>query len=73
MKKGFSFTLIAMLIVLSVVLGVLYLSNNQEKSRKIEALTAELDDRDRMIQDLNEDTAGLSSVSLFDFLFARVP
>ncbi len=57
MKKGFSFTLIAMLIVLSVVLGVLYLSNNQEKSRKIEVLSAELADREKMIQDLDENSA----------------
>ena len=43
MKRGFHYTLIAMLAVLALVFCILYITNNLDKNRKIELLSADID------------------------------
>ena len=44
MKKGFAVTIIAMLLVMCVAFGVLYVTSDQQKSRRIVSLSNEAND-----------------------------
>ena len=55
MKRGFLFTLTAMLAVLAVVFCILYISGNQDKDRKIDSLSANIDTLSQNVRNLESD------------------
>ena len=57
MKRGFHYILIAMLSVLALVFCILYITNNQDKNRKIEMLSA---DAELQVQNMKELDSRLS-------------
>ena len=71
MKKGLAYSIISILAVAAIALGVLYFTNNNEKSNqialldadittkegKIEGLIADIDDKENQIKELSADNA----------------
>ena len=57
MKKGTAITVISILTALAVAFGALYVTNNNSKTKEIEALTADVAGRDDQISTLNADVA----------------
>lgn len=58
MKKSVSVIAISVLVVLAVVLGILFYTNNADKSKQIETLSADVADKSTQIETLNADIAG---------------
>lgn len=57
MKKGLAYSIIAVLTVIAVAFAAIHFTNNADKTNKIEALTADIVDRDGQIATLNADVA----------------
>ena len=61
MKKGLAGAIISLLIILSVVFAVLYLSSSSLYSAQVSDLRSVVDDRENKMIDLNADINELSS------------
>lgn len=57
MKKGVAITIISVLAVIAIALGVLYYTNNADKTKQIDGLTADVADKATQIETLNADVA----------------
>lgn len=55
MKKSIAITIISVLAVIAIALGVLHYMNNADKTKKIDALSAEVMDKAGQIESLNAD------------------
>ncbi len=55
MKKNVAITIISILAVAAIALGVLYFTNDADKTKQIDGLIADVSDRDSQIQSLSSD------------------
>ena len=55
MKKGLAITIISVLAIAAVLFGVLYFTNNSQKTKEIEGLRSESAEKSTWIEQLNSD------------------
>lgn len=57
MKKGLAISLISLLAVVAIALGILYYTNNEEKSLQIASLNSDVAEKAKQVETLQTDTA----------------